>query len=291
MKYSDTNKPISCFLTQSDWYKRTVSVPVRGVLVHSTAANNPYISRYVQPSDDAKDREELLRRLGKNRYNNDWNHVSEGKGVHAFIGKLTDGTIASVQTGPWERKAWGCGSGTRGSCNNGWIQFEICEDDLNHEDYFLKVYQEAVELTAYLCSLYNLDPNGKVNYLGYEIPVILCHADSHKLQFGSNHADVLHWWPRFGKSMETFRKDVLACMSGGEQHVVPDEEPVISLPIKFQVKKAGLEIHSDPRAEDVILKPIEPGVFTITELRGSWGKLKSGAGWIWLDNPQLGNRL
>lgn len=27
------------------------------------------------------------------------------------------------------------------------------------------------------------------------------------------------------------------------------------------------------------------GVFTITEVRDGWGKLKSGAGWIYLENP------
>ena len=27
------------------------------------------------------------------------------------------------------------------------------------------------------------------------------------------------------------------------------------------------------------------GVFTITEVQDGWGKLKSGAGWIYLENP------
>ena len=39
-----------------------------------------------------------------------------------------------------------------------------CEDSLNDQSYFNKVYQEACELTAYLCTLYNLDPKGIVAY-------------------------------------------------------------------------------------------------------------------------------
>ena len=27
------------------------------------------------------------------------------------------------------------------------------------------------------------------------------------------------------------------------------------------------------------------GVFTIVEVKDGWGRLKSGAGWIWLENP------
>lgn len=72
--------------------------------------------------------------------------------------------------------------------------------------YFEKVYREAVELTAYLCRQFNLDPHGTVMYKGVKAPVILCHADSHNIGLGGNHGDVLHWFPRFGKNMQTVRR-------------------------------------------------------------------------------------
>ncbi len=109
---------------------------------------------------------------------------------------------------PWNYRPWGCGSGPKGSCNTGWIQFEICEDALNDEKYFNEVYKEACELTAYLCEIYNIDPNASVKVNGVDVPTILCHADAHKLGFGSNHGDVNHWFPKFGKSMDTVREDV-----------------------------------------------------------------------------------
>ena len=119
---------------------------------------------------------------------------------------------------PWNYNPWGCGSGPRGSCNNGWIQFEICEDALNDANYFNKVYKEACELTAYLCKLYNIDPNGTVKYNGIVVPTILCHADSNKLGLGSAHVDVLHWFPKFGKNMTTVRQDVTALLNGNEEN-------------------------------------------------------------------------
>ena len=213
MKYNANNKPLVCMQTNSTCYKNTSTMVVKGVLWHSTGANNPWLKRYVQPSNNASDKTKWLNLLGKNQYGNDWNHISVQAGLNAWIGKLADGTVATVQSMPWNYRPWGCGSGSRGSCNNGWIQFEIAEDSLNDKDYFNKVYQEACELTAYLCSLYSLNPNGFVDVNGVRVPVILCHKDSHNLGMGSGHADVYHWFNKYGKSMDDVRKDVAALMS------------------------------------------------------------------------------
>ena len=113
---------------------------------------------------------------------------------------------------PWNYKPWGCGAGPKGSCNNGWIQFEICEDGLTDKNYFNKVYKEACELTAYLCKTYNLDPKGTTTCGSVKCPVILCHADSYKLGLGSNHGDVLHWFKKHGKTMDDVRNDVAALL-------------------------------------------------------------------------------
>lgn len=185
MKYSENNKPIVCMMTQSTCYKGTKKMAVKGVLWHSTGANNPMLKRYVQSDDNAADRDLMIKLIGKNVYGNDWNHTSVQAGLNAWIGKLADGNIATVQTMPWDYRPWGCGYGSKGSCNTGWIQFEICEDGLNDREYFEKVYKEACELTAYLCEMYGIDPKGSVKYNGVTVPTILCHADSHKLGLGS----------------------------------------------------------------------------------------------------------
>jgi hypothetical protein len=209
MKYNSGNKPIICMQTQSKCYKNTdKNMNVVGVLWHSTGTNNPNLKRYVQPSDNATDKDTMLKLIGENKNKNDWNHISISAGLNCWIGKLADGSVSSIQTMPWNFKPWGCGNGKNGSCNNGWVQFEICESNLYDSDYFNKVYKEACEITAYICKMYNLDPYGTVVRNGIKIPVILCHADSCKLGFGSNHSDILHWFSKHGKTMEDVRNDV-----------------------------------------------------------------------------------
>ena len=213
MKYNNTNKPLICMMTNSTCYKKTGRMAVKGILWHSTGANNPWLKRYVQPSDNASDKAELLAKLGKNQYKNDWNHISVEAGLNAWIGKLANGTVATVQTMPWDYRPWGCGSGRRGSCNNGWIQFEICEDALTDKAYFEAVYKEACELTAYLCKMFSLNPKDSVSFNGVSVPVILCHQDSYKLGLGSNHGDVYNWFNKYGKTMDNVRNDVAALMT------------------------------------------------------------------------------
>ena len=225
MKYSKSNPPLVCMMTQSTCYKGTTTMTPKGVLWHSTGANNPTLKRYVQPSDvkppeDTYSKEEWLKKLGKNTNKNDWNHITRQAGLNAWIGKLADGTVTSIQTMPWNFKPWGCGSGSKGSCNNGWMQFEICEDGLTDKNYFNAVYREACELTAYYCKMYNIDPKGTVLYKGVKVPTILCHQDSYKLSLGGNHSDVYHWFNKHGKTMNDVRNDV-AKLLGESAPVTP----------------------------------------------------------------------
>lgn len=127
MKYSSKNPPRACMQTNSTCYKNGGKMTVKGVLWHSTGCNNPWLKRYVQPSDNAKDKAQMLKLLGKNTNGNDWNHIYKTAGLNAWIGKLADGTVTAIQTMPWNYKPWGCGVAKTGgpSCNNGWIQFEI----------------------------------------------------------------------------------------------------------------------------------------------------------------------
>lgn len=245
MKYTSANPPLQCFMRQSTWYKGAGTTTIRGVLWHSTGANNTSLKRYVQPDDNAADKTQMLALLGTNPYKNDWNHITREAGVNAWIGKLADGTVTTVQVGPWDKKAWGCGSGPKGSCNNGWIQFEICEDGLTDKTYFEQVYREAVELTAYLCKLYGLNPLGTITYSGVQVPVILCHQDSYRLGLGGNHGDVLHWFPKFGKSMQDVRNDVAACINGSETTTETEDDDMTDL----QVREICKQVLAEQRKE------------------------------------------
>ena len=185
------------YLTKNNCYNFGKTIKPVGIMVHSTGANNPTLRRYVQPDDGI---------LGTNPYGTGWNQPTPGGQsvcVHAFIGLTAAGDVATYQTLPWTYRGWHSGRGRKGSANNmGYIGFEICEDGLTDGAYFSKVYREAVELCAYLCTLYGLDPLAD--------GVVICHSEGHKRGIASNHADVMHWFPKHGKSMDTFRRDVAA---------------------------------------------------------------------------------
>ena len=214
MKYSESNKPIVCMQTNSTCYKGTQTMVPRGVLWHDTGAGNPNISRYVQPLESDKNYAEMIALLGKNRYGNDWNHKARQAGMNCWIGKLADGTVATVQTMPWNYKPWGCGSGSKGSLNNTHMQFEICDDGMVSREYFEAVYKEACEITAYYCKMYGLDPLGTFVYKGVTVPVITSHDESYDLKLGSNHGDPIKWMKKYGKTMDDVRRDVAAIMNG-----------------------------------------------------------------------------
>lgn len=127
MKYSKDNPPFVCMQTSSTCWKRTTTMQVKGVLIHSTGCNQTSLARYVQPADNDPNREQILKVLGTNRYKNDYNHINIEVGLNAFIGKAANGEVMAVQMMPWNYMPWGCGVVYKGgpSCNNGWIQFEI----------------------------------------------------------------------------------------------------------------------------------------------------------------------
>lgn len=209
-------RQLQCLLYHNPCYKKGEIIKPTYIVVHSTGAANTYISRYVQPhpgqtvgmgeypGGKVYTAEQMIAILGKNRYANDWNReILNGQRlevcVHAFIGKLTDGSVATVQTLPWGMRAWGVGSGWKGSFNNSAIQFEICEDNHSSADYCKATYREAVELCAKLCDF-------------YDIPVdhIVSHAEAYRMGMGSNHGDPDHWWKKHGLSMNGFRSAVAA---------------------------------------------------------------------------------
>lgn len=214
---------IKCFQKNSAWYKsaRTGSAPV-GILWHDTGAGNSTIRRYVQPHETDANYDEMIALIGKNVYGNDWNHKYTEIGLNAWVGKLKDGSVASVQAGPWDMVPWGCGGGFNNGSLNGklngsyvgrhWLQFEICDDGYSSKTYFEAAYKEAVELSAYWCVRFGIDPNGTVDFGGISVPTIVCHADSYSLGYGSNHGDVYLWFGKQGlaKNMKKVRADITA---------------------------------------------------------------------------------
>lgn len=209
--------------TNNACYKAGRTIIPKGIMVHSTGANNPWLKRYVGPDDGL---------LGKNEYNNHWNQDSpDGRSVcaHGFIGKLADGSIAAYQTLPWNHRGWHAG----GKANDTHIGFEICEDGLNDEAYFNKVYQEAAELCAYLCKHFGLTEKD-----------VICHSEGYQLGIASNHGDVMHWFPKHGKSMDAFRAEVAKLLTATNE-LKPETPATLGKLYRVQVGAYSVKANAD----------------------------------------------
>lgn len=164
----------------------------KGIVVHSTGANNPNLKRYVDAPD----------KVGKNLFKNHWNMAKPGGRkvcVHAFIGYDINKQIKVAEILPLDICAWGVGSGKKGSYNYdpAHIQFEICEDNLKDKEYYKKAFAVAAEYCAELCKTY-----------GFGVDKIVGHNEAYKKGYASNHADPEHWMKKFGESMNDFRNRV-----------------------------------------------------------------------------------
>lgn len=191
-------------MTENRCYKRGERIVPRGIVVHSTAADNPYIKRYVQPDPDGT--------IGKNTNGNHWNQEKATKCMHGFLGKLADGTVAFAQNLPWDYRCWGCGGDDSGSYNDSHIQFEICEDGLDDERYYWAAFDAAAEICAMLCRQYGIRTRNVVS-----------HKEAHAALYASNHGDPEHWMKLYGDNMDKFRARV-AEMIGEDTTVRPTWE-------------------------------------------------------------------
>lgn len=208
-----------------------------GIVVHSTAANNTTLKRYVQPVPGQEGFAEIMADLGKNYNANDWNRPSTQIGrqtcVHAFIGINAAGKVETYQVLPWDTCCWGVGAiaydrygrevmATSSSFDH-WgpsynynpqarVQFEICEDSLTSSSYFNAVMKEAQEFCAYLCKKF-----------GFGVDKISSHEESYYEGYGNHHYDITYWLKAFGKDMKWFRSEVQKILggAGGSTYVLP----------------------------------------------------------------------
>lgn len=267
-------KIVESIMTKNPCYSegRKLDNGVQGLMLHSVGCSQPKASAFI----------------------NHWNSPSYDRAcVHGFI-DANDGTI--YQTLPWDWRGWHAG----GSANNTHIGVEMCEPDCikytggatftcsdttKAKEMVKRTYEAAVELFAMLCKQFSLDP--------LKDGVIISHAEGHKRGVASNHGDPEHVWSQLkvGYTMDTFRKAVAAKLSGGEVSPAPtgtpDKEDVKMPKCPFLVKVIidDLNFRSLPSMQGNINGQTGKGIFTITEVKDGWGHLKSGAGWIYLENP------
>ncbi len=167
-------------MTENDCYKQNRKHSMQGIMVHVTAT----------PGVMALD------------WYTRWNKPGVEKCVHAFV----DDSIV-MQTLPWAMRGWHAGQHpvTGRSANNTHIGFEICEpkDWETNRVYFDRIWENATDLCVMLCRQY-----------GFTAADITSHVEGYRAGIASNHGDPLHWFPKFGRNMDDFRKDVDTKLKG-----------------------------------------------------------------------------
>lgn len=206
-------KLIESILTKNPCYTAGRKITVKGLMLHSVGCPQPKASVFI----------------------NNWNSASYDRAcVHGFIDG-NDGTV--YQTLPWNHRGWHGG----GDSNNTHIGVEMCEpacikytggatftcsDTATAKAVAKRTYEAAVELFAYLCNMFSLDPLAD--------GVIISHREGHSRGIASNHGDPEHLWNQLGMgyTMTTFRNAVKAAM-GKEAVTEPEKEAVSTYPEKL----------------------------------------------------------
>ena len=139
-----------------------------------------------------------------------------GWAVNAILGDFHKGEGRILLTMPYKRRPWGVGSGKRGSWNNSRIQWEVLEpsghtyaggtmigyDVAKNEAYFQRMWKMLVCWNVYVA-----------RKLGFGPDAIGDHPESYRAGMCANHADMRHWLPKHGQSMDTLRENVRAILN------------------------------------------------------------------------------
>lgn len=246
-------KIIESILTKNPCYTAGRKITVKGLMLHSIGCAQPKASVFVEG----------------------WNKTTYTRAcVHAFI----DGNTGEVyQTLPWDHR----GAHAGGTANNTHIGVEMCEpsyikynangtsftaiDLAKARASAALTYKSAVELFAFLCEQYNLDPLAD--------GVIISHKEGRARGLASNHADPDHLWKGLGLpyTMDTFRSDVNAYL---EYNLSLKQKPTYSIRLgnEYSDKATPNEVIADIKAlvnklSIITKEPEVKPVPVITELK------------------------
>lgn len=200
-------------LTNNPCFRSGKKIKVKGLMLHSVGCPQPSAEVFVRR----------------------WNRQDASRAcVHAFI----DGNTGMVyQTLPWNHRGWHGG----GRSNNTHIGVEMCEpacikyiggasftcsDRESALAVVRRTYDTAVELFAFLCREFSLDPLAE--------GVIVSHKEGHARGIASGHGDPDHLWKglQSGHTMDGFRRDVSAALARDLQAApaAPMPSPAVPIP-------------------------------------------------------------
>ena len=239
---------VKSILTKNPCYTAGRKIKVKGLMLHSVGCPQPSAMVFI----------------------NNWNRSSYKTAcVHAFI-DANDGTV--YQTLPWNHRGWHGGGSSNDThigvemCEPGCIKYTsgsnfTCSDVAKARASVEKTYKAAVELFAFLCKEYGLNP----------LKDIVSHKEGHAKGIATNHGDPEHLWRGLGMSytMDTFRADVKKKLNSNENEGELTMEQYKEL--KEMISKLTTEITSLKNAVKSVEESKEKVYNYVVELP-DWGK-------------------
>lgn len=188
---------IEAFVTQNPLYQKYTKIPVRKLVLHSVGCPQPSAAVFARQWQTA-------------RYF-----------AHAVL--QADGTV--YQVAPWDCRLMHVGAAnaysigvemTEPDCIRyiGGAAF-VCSDWERAIAQVTGTYNTAVELFAWLCTQFGLDPRSD----------IISHAEASAMGIGTDHADPEHLWRQLGRgyTMDGFRADVAEAMNENDNEEDEDD--------------------------------------------------------------------
>ena len=208
---------------------------------------------------------------------NYYKSVNRNASAHYFVG--FDGEIwQCVEDGD---VAWHCGAKSykHPECrNSNAIGIEMCVRKKNtasmsasDKDWYFEdaTVKATIELTKELMKKYNVPASNVIRH--YDVTGKTCPAP---------YVHDAAAWNNFKAQLS---RSVAPTPSQPSSNKTVTSFP--ATPFLVQVIIPDLNYRSEPSMKGVVKGQTGKGSFTITEVKNGWGKLKSGAGWILIENP------
>lgn len=224
---------------------------------------------------------------------------------HCVVGQLSAESIGGCFTSSSRQASCNYGIGTDGrvvlcvdETNRSWcsssnsndqraVTIECASDKT--EPYAMNdaVYAKLVELCADIC---RRNGKTKVLWLGSKEKTLAYTPASNEMvltahRWFANKSCPGDWlYSRYGELAEKI--NVLLGTASGSTVTQNTNTDFPAVPFTVKVLVPDLNIRKTPAMGDNVVGQTGKGVFTITEVNDGWGKLKSGAGWIYLENKE-----
>lgn len=192
---------IEAFVTQNPLYQQYTKIPVRKLVLHSVGCPQPIAAVFARQWQTA-------------RYF-----------AHAVL--QADGTV--YQVAPWDCRLMHVGAANAYSIGVEMTEPDcirytsgatfVCSNWARAAAQVTGTYNTAVELFAWLCTQFGLDPNKD----------IISHAEAGKLGIGTDHVDPEHLWRQLGMgyTMDGFRADVAVKIAAGNTDTVEEDDDMV----------------------------------------------------------------